>query len=251
MTVCAAVVLSSAPLPPHADAGEIKVLSATGIREAIEDLAPKFERATGHKVVVAFANSGTVLKRFAEGESADVILLPREAIDGLVKDGKANANSVAIVARAGIGVAIRKGAIKPDIATADGFKRALLTAKSITYLDPAGGGVSGVHISKVLDRLDIANEINAKTVFHRNAAEAAALIVDGKAEIGMNLIPELTPISGIDIIGPLPGDLQLTNVYAVVITSNAKEPTASKAFSDFLRSPEAAIVVKAKGMEPG
>jgi molybdate transport system substrate-binding protein len=121
----------------------------------------------------------------------------------------------------------------------DGFKRALLAAKSITYLDPAGGGGSGVHISRVLDRLDIADEIKPKTVFHRNAAEAAALLVDGRAEIGMNLIPELTPMSGIDIIGPLPSDLQLTNVYATVTTSNSKaaRPTIIRTFpNSYLRA---------------
>jgi molybdate transport system substrate-binding protein len=251
ITVCAAAALPSAPIAPSANAAEIKVLSATGIREAIEDLAPKFERSTDHKLVVAFANSGTVLKRLGEGEAADVIILPREAVDGLVKDGKANASSVAIIARAGIGVAIRKGAIKPDISTPDAFKRALLAAKSVTYLDPAGGGISGVHVSKLLDRLGIANELKPKTLFHRNAAEAAAQIVDGKAEIGMNLIPELTPITGIEVVGPLPGDLQHTIVYSTAINSNAKEPAASKAFADYLRSPAAALVVKAKGMDPG
>src|SRR4051812_22295164 len=118
--ICAAAVWAAAS--SGASAAEVKVLSTTGMREAIEDLAPKFERSTGHKAVAAFANSGTTLRRLAEGEAADIIILPRDMIEGLVKDGKANANSVATVARVGLGIAIRKGAAKPDIATPEGFK---------------------------------------------------------------------------------------------------------------------------------
>jgi molybdate transport system substrate-binding protein len=240
-----------AALSPVANAAEFNVLSATGIREVVEDLVPKFERSTGHKATVGFANAGTILRRLAEGEAADMIILPREAVDGLVKDSKATADSVVVIARAGIGVAVRKGASKPDISTPDAFKQTLLAAKSITYLDPAGGGVSGVHLTKVFERLGLTNDIKAKTVFHRNAAEAGAFIIDGRAEVGMNLIPELLPIAGIDVVGPLPADLQLTNIYAAALTSNAKDPAAGKALADFLGSPEAVSLIKAKGMDPG
>ena len=105
-----------------------------------------------------------------------------------------------------------------------------------------------MHLTKVFDRLGLANDIKAKTVFHRNAAEAGAFIIDGKAEVGMNLIPELLPIAGIDVVGPLPADLQLTNIYAAALTSNAKDPTAGKALADFLRSPEAVSLIKATAM---
>jgi len=233
------------------DAAEVKILSALGVKEVMNDLAPKFERATGHKLVIAFANVGAIVKRVQDGETADLIVVPRQGIDRFVRDGKTSADNVTVLARGGLGVAVRKGAPKPDISPQEALNRALLAAKSITYLDPAGGGVSGVHVAKVLDRMGIANDVRAKIILHRNADAAGVMIVNGEAEIGINLIQEFMPMAGVDLVGPLPGDLQLTIVYSAAIMTGAKEPAASKALVDFLRTPEAASVIKAKGMEPG
>jgi molybdate transport system substrate-binding protein len=246
-TVAALLVLQAG----NTIAAELKVLSALGVKEVVEDLGPKFERATGHKLTIAFANLGTIRKRIQSGEAADVVFLPSQGIEGLVKDGKANAATVAAVARGGIGVAVRKGAPKPDVSTPEALKRALLAAKSMTYLDPAGGGVSGVHFAKVLDRLGIAEAVKPKTVLHRNSNEAAALLVNGTAEIGVNLIQELLPKAGIEVVGPLPGDLQYSIGYAAAVMTDAGEAAAAKALIDFFRTPEAAAVIKTKGMEPG
>jgi molybdate transport system substrate-binding protein len=231
-----------------AEAAEIKVLSANGMREVMEDLGPKFERATGHRLVIAFATLGVIVQ---SGEAADVITIPRQGVDRLVKDDKANAGTVAVLARAGIGVVVRKGAPKPDISTPEALKRALLAAKSITYLDPAAGGTSGVHFANVLDRLGIAAEMKPKTVLHANARAAGVLVTNGEAEIGINLIQELIPLPGIDLVGPLPGDLQNTLVFTAVVMTGAKDAAAAKALIDFLRTPEAAAAIRAKGMEPG
>jgi molybdate transport system substrate-binding protein len=234
-----------------AEPAEIKVLSANGMREVMEDLGPKFERASGHRLAIAFATLGVIVKRVQEGETADVVTLPRQGIDRLIKDGKANASSATVLARAGIGVIVRKGAPKPDISTPEALKHALLAAKSLTYLDPAAGGTSGVHFAKVLDRLGISAAMKPKTLLHPNARAAGALVASGDAEIGINLIQELMPLPGIDLVGPLPGDLQNTLVFTAVIMIGAKDAAAAKALVDFLRTPEAAAVIKAKGMEPG
>jgi molybdate transport system substrate-binding protein len=236
---------------PTVNAAEIKVLCALGAKEVMEELGPKFERASGHKLVIAFANLGNISRRVQGGEAADIVILPRQGIDRFVKDGKVAAANVTVLARGGLGVAVRKGTPKPDIATPEALKRALLAAKSITYLDPAGGGVSGTHFVKVLDRLGIAEEAKPKTVLHRNSDEAAAFLVDGRAEFGVNLIQELLPKAGIDLVGPLPGELQYNIVYAAAIMAGAGDAAASKALVEFLRTPDAAIVIKAKGMEPG
>lgn len=233
------------------EATEIKVLSANGMREVIADLGPKFERATGHRLAIAFATLGVIVQRVQGGETADVVAIPRQGIDRLVKDGKAHGDTVTVLARARIGVVVRKGAPKPDIATPEALKRALLAAKSITYLDPAAGGTSGVHFAKVLDRLGISAEMKPKTVLHPNARAAGTLVANGEAEIGINLIQELMPFPGIDLVGPLPGDLQNTLVFAAVVMTGAKDTVAAKALIDFLRTPEAAEIIKAKGMEPG
>ena len=140
-----------------AEAAELKVLSATGMQAVMEDLGPKFERATGHKLAITFATLGAVVKRVQDGEIADVVVIPQQGIDGFVKDGKAVAGNVTVLARSGIVVLVRQGAPKPDISSPEALKRTLLAAKSITYADPALGGTSGIHFAKVLDRLGIAN----------------------------------------------------------------------------------------------
>jgi molybdate transport system substrate-binding protein len=148
-----------------AEAAELKVLSAGTLRAVMEDLGPKFERATGHKLAFTFAGTGALVKRVQEGETADVVVIPQEGIDSFVKDGKAVAGNVTVVASSSISVAVRKGTPKPDISSPDALKRTLLAAKSITYADPARGGAAGSHFATVLERLGITNEMHAKTVF--------------------------------------------------------------------------------------
>jgi molybdate transport system substrate-binding protein len=226
-------------------------LSGSCIMEVVHDLGLMFERATGHTLAITFGTVGTIVNRVREGESADVVIVTRQGFDSLVKDGKVSADHITVVARGGIGIAVRKGAPKPDISTPEALKGALLAARSITYLDPAAGGTSGPHFAKVLERLGIADAMTSKTILHRNAAAAAALLINGEAEIGVNVIQELLPIVGIELVGPLPGELQLSIVYAASVMSGAKDAAAAKALVDFLRTPEAAAVIKSKGMEPG
>jgi len=235
-----------------AEAAELKVLSAIGMQSVLEDVGPKFERATGHKLAISFATAGAAIKRAQGGEAVDVVIATRQGIDGLVKNEKAAADNVATLARAGISVAIRKGAPRPDISSPDALKRTLLAARSISYVEPATGGASGVHFAKVLDRLGIANEMKSKTVFPdpKAPAEVGALIANGEAEIGVHVIVELVSVAGIDIVGPLPDDLQNIIVFAATVMASAKDAEAAKALVTFLRTPEAVAVIKAKGMEP-
>jgi molybdate transport system substrate-binding protein len=234
-----------------AEAAELTVLSAYGMQTILEDLRPKFETATGHKLSMTFATGGATVKRAQGGETADVVIALRQGIDGLVKDGKAVVASVTALARAGIVVAVRQGAPKPDISSPDALKRTLLAAKSIAYVDPASGGASGIHFAKVLDRLGIAHEMHAKTVFPnpQTPAEVGVLVANGEAELGVHVIQELMAVAGIEIVGPLPGDLQNTIVFAAAIMTSAKD-AAAKALVEFLRTPESAEVIKARGMEP-
>jgi len=235
-----------------AEAAELKVLSAFGMQSVLEDLGPKFERATGHKLAISFATGGAAVKRVLGGETADVVITIQPGINSVVKDGKAAAGNVAVLARAGIVVAVRKGAPKPDIASPDALKRTLLAAKSISYVEPASGGASGIHFAKVLDRLGIANEMKSKTVFpnSKTPAEVGVLVANGEAEIGVHINQELVSVAGIDLVGPLPGDLQNTIVFSAAIMTGAKDAAAAKALVDFLRTPESAKVIEAKGLEP-
>jgi len=233
-----------------ANAAEIKVLCANGMRDVMEEVGPKFARTTNHQLASEFGTIGVILQRIDAGESADVIIIPPVGTNRLLANGKGLANTDVLLAHSGIGVAIRKGVPKPDISTPELFRQVLLGAKSVTYLDPAAGGTTGPHFLKIIERLGIADEIKAKAVLHRNGREAAQLVAEGKAEIGINLVQELLPNSEIQVIGPLPGDLQLRLSFAAVILSGTHELDASKALITFLRTPEVAELIKSKGMEP-
>jgi len=231
-----------------AEAAELKVLSSLAMRPVMEDLGPKFERATGHKLAITFGNLGAIVKRVQGGETADVVVIPRQGIDRLVKDGKAAAGNVTALARTGFSVAVREGAPKADISSPDAFKRTLLAAKSITYANPAATA-AGAHVANVLDRLGIASEMKSKTVFPKSGP-VAVLVANGEAEIAVHHHIQLIGVSGIEIIGPLPGDLQLFDSFTAAIMAGASDAEASKALVNFLRTPEAAVVIKTKGLEP-
>ena len=201
-----------------ANAAEIKVLAALGMKDVLDDLGPKFERASGHKLTIKL---GTL------GQTADVVISPRLGVDGIVKDGKATAGNVADIARSGVVVFVRKGAPKPDVSTPDALKRSLLAAKSITYSDPAEGGASAIHFVKVLDRLGIANEMKARTIIAKSGADVGVVVASGKAELGVNQWQVVLPVAGIENAGPLPGDLQLAVVFASAIMAGAKDAAAS------------------------
>lgn len=229
-----------------AGAAEIRVISALGIKAAIDDLGPAFERASGHRLVVTFAPLGAMVKLVQGGEIADVVISPQQGMDGFIKDGKVDAGSVRLLARSGMAVAVRKGTSKPDVSTPEAFRRTLLAAKSITY----GRGAGSEHIEKVLDRLGIANQVKAKTI--RGApGDTGVRVANGEAEIGITLLQVLMQVTGIDIVGPLPGDLQDTLVFAVARMAGSRDAATSNALIDYLRSSEARKVFKAKGLEPG
>jgi len=234
-----------------AEAAELKVLCAIAMQQLIEDLGPKFERATGHQLTITIATLGPALKRVQGGETFDVVWIPRPGIESLVKDGKVVASTVTVISRTGIGVAVRKGAAKPDISSPEAFKRTMLAAKSITHGNPVYGGLSGIHVVKVFERLGIAEEMKSKTVLLNKSGLAGVFVANGEAEIVVQPIQELMVVAGIDIVGPLPGDLQDIVVYPAAVMASAKDAEASMALVNFLRTPEATAVIKAMGMEPG
>lgn len=232
-----------------AQAADLKVYCTIGMRAVVEDLAPKFEKASGNKLTITYGLGSALTKRVQDGETPDVLVALRGGVDSLLKSEKLAAGSDATLARSGVGIAVRKGAPKPDISTADALKKTLLAAKSISYTDPKFGGASGVHFGKVVERLGIGDAIKDKVKHPEAAGSTGALLAKGDVELAVQQIPELMEISGIDFVGPLPGDLQNYTVFAAGIPAASKETAAAKAFVSFLRTPEALGVVKAKGME--
>jgi molybdate transport system substrate-binding protein len=230
----------------------IKVLSSTAMKAVFEVLAPRFEAETGHRATVTLGPSARLEKLIAEGEVADVAILAMAGAKELVARGKIAAASLTDLARSRIGIAVPKGAPKPDISSAEGFKRALLAAKSIAVSKPAGGGQSGVHMAKVFEQLGITEVVQAKAKYGAGGAAGLAglVVLRGEADIGIQQMAELMAVDGIDVIGPLPDELQSVTLFTASIPANADHPEAARAFIDFLVTPEAKNVIKAKGLEP-
>lgn len=239
-------IMFSAGIAAHA--AEINVISSVGMKPMLEELAPQFERTSEHKLKITFGTAVPLKRQIDGGETFDVVILTPALVDELVKQGKVAAGTGTDVAKSGIGVAIRAGAPKPDISSADAFKRTVLNAKSIAY---SKDGQSGAYMARLMERLGIAEEMKAKTVLETRSGQTAANVVEGKAELAFDLISQILPIAGIEVSGPLPADLQSYVVFTAGISSSAKAAKAAKAFIDFLKAPAALPVLKSKGMEPG
>jgi molybdate transport system substrate-binding protein len=233
-----------------AKAAEIKVVSGGAFKQVLTALAAQYEKESGNKVDVTYQTVGQHLALIRDGkEEFDVAVLTPEGIDGLAKEGKVVPGTRADLAKVGVGVVVKAGAPLPDISTDDAFKRALLAAKSVAYIDPKAGGSSGIYVAGLLQRLGIAEEVNAKAVLVQGGA-VADHVADGEAEIGVHQISEILPVAGVTLVGPLPADIQNFTVYSAGIGTAAKDAAAAKSFVEFLTGPHAQPIIKAKGMVP-
>jgi len=244
-----AMVLMAAGAPRGAAAAEIKVLTAGAFKQVLLVLVPDFEKQTGHKVVLENDTVGALTKRIEGGEAFDLAVLTPAAVNDLSTKGKFVAGSRTNLGRVGVGVVVKEGAPKPDISSVDAFKKTLLAAKSVAYIDPAAGGSSGIYVAGLLDKLGIAADVKPKAKLIPGGA-VAEHIARGEAEIGIHQISEILPVKGITLVGPLPADIQNYTVYAAGLGANGKESEAAKALLKTLSGPAAADVLKSKGMEP-
>ncbi|MDR3529552.1 MAG: substrate-binding domain-containing protein [Rhodopila sp.] len=246
VTLCGFLLLITA-----AHAAELHVVSSGGFAAAYKSLAPVFEQKTGDKLVIGWGPSmgdtpQAVPARLKRGEKIDVVIMVGYALGDLIKEGKVVADSRVDLARSGIGVVVRQGAPHPDISTIEGLKRTLLAAKSIAYSDSA----SGVYISnEMFKTLGIADQIAGKARMIP-AEPVGAVVARGDAEIGFQQISELKPIKGIDLLGPLPAEMQQYTVFSAGIVAGSEQPQAAAALLRFLASPEAKPAVVDSGLEP-
>ena len=249
MLVGIAMVLIGAGAARPAAAAEIKVLTAGAFKQVLLMLVPDFEKQTGHKVIVQNDTVGALAKRIESGEVFDLAVLTPAAVNDLSSKGKFVAGSRTNLGRVGVGVVVREGAPKPDISSVDAFKKALLAAKSVAYIDPAAGGSSGIYVAGLLDRLGVAAEVKPKAKLIPGGA-VAEHIARGEAELGIHQISEILPVKGVTLVGPLPADIQNYTIYAAGLGAHGKESEAAKALLKTLSGPAAADVLKSKGMEP-
>jgi molybdate transport system substrate-binding protein len=236
------------------EAAEIKVLSAGSLKLAMMDLLPQFQKASGHTVRIDYGTAGAIAGRIQAGEPADVVIVSRVQLEKLEGQGKVAPGSRVNVAGVGIGVAVRKGAPKPDISSVEAFKHALSAAQSIGYVDPALGSSSGIYVAGLLDRLGLAQSLESKIKrvrFEGAIEEVFQGVAQGEIEMQIGQISEIVISPGVDLAGPLPPELQNTTLLAAGVVTTSKASEAAKALIQFISSPASAVVLKAKGFEPG
>lgn len=229
---------------------EVTLIGPNIIDDPIKQLIPGFEAKTGHKVKATFGAVVGTKQQIVRGDAVDVPLVEVPYDAEAIASGNVVADSATPLANISIGVAVGKGASKPDISTPDAVKRMLLAAKSIAYPDPSNGAAAGVSVNEALKKLGIADQLQPKIKLAQGGARAMALVASGEVEIGMTFLPGMAD-PGIDIVGPLPREVSPPTVVIGFVSSHAKDPGAAKELLMFLSSPEAAATYKAQRFQPG
>jgi molybdate transport system substrate-binding protein len=246
--ICSAVLVSligiAQALP--AAAADIRVLCSNGFKAVFEELAPQFERASGHKVNVTFGLAVGLKQQIDGGQAFDVAILTPALIDDLIKSGKLAADSRAVIARTGLGIMIRSGARKPDVRTTDSFKNALLSAQSIAF---AKEGASGVAFTATIEKLGMTKTLQPKLKPTATGEEVNDLVVKGGAQYGILPLSEILAVKGAELGGMFPNDVQTYITMATAASANSKQSAAARDLIKYLMAPAATTVVKAKGME--
>jgi molybdate transport system substrate-binding protein len=225
-----------------ATAAELKVFTSRAIATVLDKVGPEFERSSGHKLNVISGFSPNFVKQINAGEAFDIVVSPPRTIDGLIKDGKVIADTRTNLVRSGLGVGVRTGASKPDITSVEAFKRALLNAKSIGYL-PTG------EVQQLIDRLGIADAIKSRVTIP-DSDIVSELVAKGELELGVVVITQILTTPGVELVGPLPAEIQSYAVFTAGISANSKAPEAARDLIKFLAGPTSIVVIKSQGMEP-
>lgn len=224
----------------------LKLLTSNSTHGVLAVLGPEFERKTGYKLEMSFDPAQVMLRRIAAGESGDVAMLGLAAIEKLAEEGKIESGSVRKLARCGVGMAVRKGAPKPDIGSVDALKKTLLETPSIIYTSE---GASGMHFARVIQDLGIGEAVRAKA--HRQTGGLVAeVLARGEVELAVQQIPELLAVEGVDLVGPLPDAVQAMTTGAAGIFIDSADSAGAQALIDFLTTPEAQRVYREQGHEP-
>jgi molybdate transport system substrate-binding protein len=221
-----------------------------GVQGVMDAVIPRFEKTSGHRLAPTYNTSKMLLQGLRGGAAPDLVISSGEGIDGLMADGTVAPGSNVNLAKSVVGMAVCKGAPKPDISTPEGFKRAVLAARAIAYSEPAGGGASGVHFEKLIHQLGIADAVKPKSKHPPVGTHTADMLLTGEVDLAVQQVTELLYVQGIDLVGPLPDALQLVTIFAGGVHAKARQPDAAKAFLIFLRTREAAEAFRAAGLEP-
>jgi molybdate transport system substrate-binding protein len=229
---------------------ELKVFSGIAVRGVLEALVPDFERARGVRLDIVWNTAPALVKRLQAGERADVLILNRAGMDAMTRAGRVLAGSEVTLASSATALAIRAGAPRPDISTADALTRTLLAARAIAYTDPAAGGASGIYFAQLIERLGIAAAVNAKTTFPPAGGLVGPLLTSGAVDLAVQQKPELLEVAGVEILGTLPGDLHMVTTFVAGIDASSAEVETAKALIDLLAAPSTVDLFRARGLDP-
>jgi molybdate transport system substrate-binding protein len=233
----------------RASADEVTLIGPGGIKAAMEQLIPRFEKISGHKVKATFGSGLGTKRQVANGEPFDVPIV-QPPFPEVLASGHVVKSSETFLASVAVGVAVRTGARKPDISTPEAFKRTLLAAASISYPDPAGGAAAGVSFTETLRKLGIAEQMKPKIKLAQGGAAAMAALAKGEVEIGLTFISEILTEPGVEPVGAIPRQVSTPTSLVGFVSANAKSPAAAKALLKFLSSRDADDVYRAVGMVP-
>ena len=254
ITIAAFAVIAAMRSGGSADAAEIRILSSGSLKAALSQLLPDFQTSSGNTAMIEYGPAGAIAGRIQKDDAADVVIVSRSQLQKLESNGKVVHGSLVNIAGSALGVAVRKGAPKPDIGSVAAFKRALLAARSIGYRDPATGSTSGTYTAGMLERLGIAEDLKPKLRLDRTQGDVPEnvfqAVAKGEIEMQIGQITEIIIAPGVDLAGPLPSEIQNTTLMAAGIITTSKAPDAARAFIGFISSPSAAAILKASGFEP-
>ena len=234
----------------RADAAQLKLLVGGAVAEPIKKVGADFSRKTSNKLDFVTNTTGALQNKLRAGEKADIIVISAPGMDALEKEKLVVPGTRVELARGLIGVAVRAGASSPDLSSVDGFKKAILAARSVSYVDPKAGGTSGTYMAGLFQRMGIAEELSKKTVFRNQGSEVADAVAKGEAEIGITFTSELIPNKGVKVAGTLPQAIQLPTNYAAAIPVGASNPDAARAFLKDMKSPAGQAAIREAGLEP-
>jgi molybdate transport system substrate-binding protein len=244
MSIFLAMALTASSLP--ALAAELKVVAPNAVKEAVAEIAARFEKETKHKLVLSWAGSEAISKRVSDGEIFDVVVNTSTGIDRLAKDARLVAASKRDLARSAVAVAVKAGAARPDVSTVEGLRQALLKAESIAI----SSGASGRYLEQLFQKLGVAEQIKHKIKQPPSGAQIGDLLARGEAELGFQQVTELIHAKGFQYLGPLPAEVQNYTIWSVAVHTGSKEAEAAATFIKAISAPQSAAAIRSSGMEP-